>query len=53
MHNFPFFLAALKKEAGGDSEREREQERESEKKVKLERERMVKRCKERASKSVL
>lgn len=53
MHNFPFFLAALKKEAGGDSEREREQERESEKKVKLERERIVKRCKERAGKRAL
>lgn len=46
-------MAALKKEAGGDSEREREQERESEKKVKLERERIVKICKERASKRVL
>lgn len=46
-------MAALKKEAGGDSEREREQEKESEKKVKLERERIVKICKETASKRVL
>lgn len=46
-------MAAPKKEAGGDSEREREQERESEKKVKLERERIVKICKERASKRAL